>query len=359
MKASSPNLDRAHNILSSSIGADAHVDTLQRLLVDGVDLDAALSEGHVDYPRLLSGKVSLLVCALWTPTYYPREAAFARTIDLLAAARRFCAKSKHFKIAASVSAANKIIRDGSIAMVLSLEGCDALGRNLNLLERFREEGVSSIGLTHVSANDLSGSSTATSIHGGLSTLGRSAVIEMNRLGVLIDVSHASDEAVSDVLDVSTQPVVASHSCCRSLCESPRNLPDALIAAIASRGGVICIAAHAGFLHPEDIREITVPTIPEETKKDREALDERLRTEHIAALQAKDYRYATLEDLADHIEHAVRVAGIGHVALGSGVAGGNRGTTYHPGPNARIWLSEGKHTATLDRGVRGTGFGQIF
>src|SRR5579862_8211457 len=120
-------LDRAHKILSTSIGVDSHVDTLQRLLIEGADFSKDLADGHVDYSRLKLGHVSMLFCALWTPTYFPQQAALARTFELLAAVRDLCSRTNRFRIAANVIAAQEIIRQGSIALVLSLEGCQPLG----------------------------------------------------------------------------------------------------------------------------------------------------------------------------------------------------------------------------------------
>jgi membrane dipeptidase len=246
----------------------------------------------------------------------------ARTVDLLAAARQFCSQSKHFRIAESMSAAREIIRAGFIAIALSLEGCDALGGDIRLLKEFRKAGVLSVGLTHVSANDFADASTATPVHGGLSILGRQAVMEMNSLGMVIDVSHCSDEAVSQVLDVSVQPVIASHSCCRALCQTPRNLPNEFIRAIADGGGVVCVACHAGFLHPGDMTEISPPIVPPPGQAvAREALDDRLVGEHQAALRPQLRPKAELTDLADHVEHALRLAGPNGVAIGSDFDGG--------------------------------------
>src|ERR1700674_159194 len=160
MDLTSSDLDRANQILSASIGADAHVDTLQRLLIEGVNLDGHLIDGQVDYPRLHQGKVSALVCALWTPTYYPPAAALSRTFDLLSAATQFCSRSRHFKIAGNLADAMAEIRRGSVAMLLSLEGCDALNGDFAVFGQLQDAGITSIGLTHVTANWLADSSTA-------------------------------------------------------------------------------------------------------------------------------------------------------------------------------------------------------
>jgi len=315
-------LDRAHKILSTSIGVDSHVDTLQRLLIEGLDFSNELPNGHVDYPRLKLGHVSILFCALWTPTYFPQQAALARTFELLNAIQGLCSQTDRFRIVVNISEAREIIRKGSIALVLSLEGCQPLGGDLGLLRQLRKAGISSVTLTHIAANELADSSTAAPIHGGLSALGRAAILEMNQLGLLIDVSHCSDAAVEQVLGASERPVIASHSCCRKLCETPRNLPDSLIKAIVARGGVVCIAAHAAFLHPADRTELNLPIGPHSFQhKTREDLDKYLAKEHLTALAAHITPNAGLSDVVAHIDHAIRVAGSRGVGLGSDFDGG--------------------------------------
>lgn len=315
------DLDQANTILSGSIGMDAHVDTVQRLLIEGANLDDDLVAGHVDYPRLRAGGVDALFCALWTPTYYPPSAAWSRTLDLIAAARMFCSHSAHFTIATNAVEGLNAIRRSCIGMFLTLEGCDCLDGNLCMFDELQAAGVSSIGLTHVTANWLADSSTANPVHRGLSQKGREAIQKMNSLGLLIDISHSSDEAVKDVLGISAHPIIASHSCCRALCDSSRNLPDYLIEGIAAKGGLVCIAAHSAFLHPNARHEGSTSALPGEKAICREALDDHLAAEHTRALRTPASVYATVHHVVDHIDHAVQVAGISGVAIGSDFDGG--------------------------------------
>src|ERR1035441_6302037 len=147
MKGSMDQLVKvAQDVLDGAIGADAHVDTAQRLLIEGVNLNEALSDGHVDYPRLRRGSVSVLFAALWTPVYYPPDDALNRTWDLLSSVQGFCAHSKgHF----SIGWHPNHVEAKKISLILSLEGCHPLGTDIGLLSRLKESGISSITLTHV------------------------------------------------------------------------------------------------------------------------------------------------------------------------------------------------------------------
>ena len=181
-------------------------------------------------------------------------------------------------IARTVADARRLKREGKRALFLAIENGYAAGKDLANLARFKETGVAYITLCHNGSNDICDSARGKAEHGGLSAFGREVVREMNRLGIIIDVSHASERAFFDVLETSTHPVIASHSSAYSLHPHPRNLTDEQLEALAARGGVVQVCLYNHFL-------------------------------------AKDGK-ATLRDAIAHIDHVVRLVGIDHVGIGT-------------------------------------------
>ena len=162
--------------------------------------------------------------------------------------------------------------------MLGIENGYAIGRDKTLVKRFRDRGVVYMTLCHNGDNDICDSARGSGEHGGLSAFGREVVQEMNRVGMMIDLSHAAEKTFYDVLECSTQPVVCSHSSCRALCNHPRNLTDGQLRALAAKGGVAQVTMYSGFLCKEG--------------------------------------YATLDHFMQHLEHAIKVAGIEHVGVGT-------------------------------------------
>ena len=181
------------------------------------------------------------------------------------------------EIARTADDVRRIARDGRRAVLLGLEGGHALQGDVDVLRHLWANGVRYVTLTHTNTNAWADASTDTARWGGLNDLGRDLVREMNRLGVLVDLSHVSDATFADALAVTEAPVILSHSSCRALHEHPRNVSDALLRQLAENGGVVMINFYDTFLGDGDV---------------------------------------TLETALDHIEHAARVAGPAHVGLGS-------------------------------------------
>jgi membrane dipeptidase len=193
------------------------------------------------------------------------------------------------------------------------------------LREFYRRGVRYMTLTHNAATEWADSSNDEPRHNGLTDFGKQVIQEMNRLGMLVDISHVSDRTFYDVLETSRAPVIASHSCCRALCDAPRNLDDAMIQALASRGGVIHITFHIGFLSQEyaNASRAQAPEISSNeqavSKKfgENEARNlmelQRLSDESIRAGKLPQVSW---EKIVEHIDHAVRIAGADHVGIGS-------------------------------------------
>ncbi len=295
------------------IGVDAHIDTLARMLA------GAEGRGHVDVARLREGGVNVPFFALWAPTYFHGAEAVRRTLDLRDAFDRLVeANADSIELALGAGDVERITRAGKIAAILTVEGGHQIAGDLAVLRMYYRLGVRSMTLTHFRNNDLGDASTDRPQHNGLTEFGRAVVREMNRLGMLVDVSHVSDKTFYDTLAVTSKPVIASHSACRALSEVPRNMSDDMLRALARNGGVIGINFGEGFLNPKDaellkagIRNISF----REPRLTGKALD-RYAAEQYRRSFAPRVPFATIDDAVKHIEHAVKVAGIDHVGIGS-------------------------------------------
>jgi membrane dipeptidase len=317
---------RARDIHFSSIVIDTHADTPQRLLFDQFDLAARDKEGCVDIPRLRDGGVGAIFLALWVPVEITGGAATRRARELLAAvSRQLKIHGKEIELAVSSQEVRAARSQNKIAILLGVEGGHAIDNDLTILREFHAAGVRYMTLTHNEATEWADSSNSKPRHNGLTDFGREVIREMNRLGMLVDISHVSDATFYDVLESSRAPLIASHSCCRALCDAPRNLDDSMIKALASRGGVIHITFHNSFLNQEyatakralaseaEANELVVQQKfgANEARKLMEL--QRLSDESIRAGKLPQVGW---DKIVDHIDHAARIAGVDHVGIGS-------------------------------------------
>lgn len=315
----------ALRIHREAIVVDAHSDTPLRIVDDKVDIGVRSNEGDMDIPRLFDGGIDVQVFAAWVdPKFLPNN-AIKRAIDLLDGITEQIAKyPDKIEITLTATDVRRIVSENKIAAILAVEGGHAIEDDLAVLRTFYKLGVRYMTLTWMNTNNWADAAGDTAKWGGLSEFGVKVVREMNRLGMLVDVSHVSDETFWDVLQVSTDPVIASHSCCRKLCKHFRNLSDDMLKALAENGGVICINFFNGYLDPEyneQEKELT-----RELKSLRDSLKEKYKgdeakfwTEYKPILEKKKaelIKPVPLDKLIDHIDYAVKVAGIDHVGLGS-------------------------------------------
>ena len=312
-------LARAKKLAAQYIGIDSHIDTAQRVLIDHEDLAKRTVRGHVDLPRLREGGVRAPFFALWVPTYYHGAEAVRRTLDLRDAMQRFLdSHPDQIEMATSAADIERIVHSGRIAAFLTAEGGHQIDDDLAVLRQYRRMGIMAMTLTHFRNNDWADSSTDKPAHNGLTEFGREVVREMNRIGMIVDLSHVSDKTFYDALAVSTKPVIVSHSSCRALSGVPRNVTDDMLRALATNGGVIGINFGEGFVNQKDaellmqaVNSISFSKIPVLNGK---ALDD------YAAREFHDEKpvkvFATLDDVVAHIDRAVKVAGIDHVGIGS-------------------------------------------
>lgn len=317
---------RAREIHFSSLVFDTHVDTPQRLLFESFDLAQRDAEGCVDIPRLREGGVGAVFFALWVPIEITGAAAKRRAWNLLDATRKQIEFHDRELMLATASEEIRAARaQNKIAVLLGIEGGHAIDSSLEALREFHERGVRYMTLTHNASTDWADSSKDAPRHNGLTDFGREVIREMNRMGMLVDISHASDATFYDVLEISRAPVIASHSCCRALCGHPRNLDDAMIRALASHGGVIHIAFHDGFLSQE-YANASRAFSSEGDAHERAAAQEfgeneaaKLREEQRwsdESIRAGKLPQVSWEKILDHIDHVVGLVGAGHVGIGS-------------------------------------------
>ncbi len=317
---SSALAERARRIHASLIGVDSHIDTLQRVLNENVDVSRRQPTGHVDLPRLKEAGMVAPFFALWVPTFYKDSEAVRRTLQLRDAMQSLLdAHPDQIELATSAADVRRIARAGKIAAVLTLEGGHQIADDLAVLRVYHRLGIRSMTLTHFRNNHWADASTDRPQHNGLTDFGRQVVREMNRLGMIVDVSHVSDKTFYDTLETTTKPVIASHSSCRALSDVPRNMSDEMIRALARNGGVISINFGAGFLNPEDaeaLRRRIGEAVAAEPALSGRALDEFAASEYAREYDQMKPASATLEDALAHIDHAVKVGGIDHVGIGS-------------------------------------------
>ena len=313
--------DEAKSVQSQVLGVDGHNDTLQRVLMEGVDLGQRLPDGSVDLPRLREGGMHVPFFALWVPMYYHGAEAVRRTLDLRDAMQGVLDKyPDQIELATSARDIERIVAQKKIAAVLTVEGGHQIDNDLRVLRMYRRMGILSMTLTHFRSNDWADSSTGKPEHNGLTDFGKQVVHEMNSLGMIVDISHVSDKTFYDALEVSTKPVIASHSSCFTLSDLARNMKDDMFRALAKNGGVVGVNFSASFLNQKDAEEAKQFIAQHNTLEPNLAgaeLDQYMAKEYVEMGGAHPKMgTATLEDAAECIDHIVKVAGIDHVGIGS-------------------------------------------
>ncbi len=318
--------DKAKKLHFSSIVIDTHDDTTQRLLDPKFDLGARHSDGSIDIPRMRDGNLSALFFSIWIPSKITGPQAVKQALDQIDAVRETVRKHPNDLVLATTADEIRAAHaQNKIAALIGVEGGHMIGNDLSVLRTFSALGVRYMTLTHTGNTDWADSSTDKPEHNGLTDFGREVVREMNRLGVIVDVSHISDKTFYDVLATSKAPVFASHSSCRAICNAARNMTDDMIRDLATHGGVIQINYHVGFLSQE-FRDVEAAH-PELEKEINAEIKKRCGDDESCSLVAGDQivrEYMQSGKLPrvdwtkiiEHIDHAVKIAGSDHVGLGS-------------------------------------------
>jgi membrane dipeptidase len=324
--------EKARKIHFSSIVVDTHDDTTQRFLDGKFDLGDRTNTGSIDIPRMKEGGLTAIFFSIWIPSKVTGPEAVRRALEQIDAVREQVRQHPRDLVLATTAAQiREAKKKGQIAALMGVEGGHMINSDLAVLRKFAGLGVRYMTLTHSGNDEWADSSTDKAVHNGLTDFGKDVVREMNRLGMMVDISHVSDKTFADALAVSKAPMIASHSSCRAICDAPRNMTDDMMKALAARGGVVQINYHVGFLSQEfrDAEKADPKInadIGQEVNKrcgDNEAcqLLEGDTLTREAVEQGKLPR-VSYEKIIEHIDHAVKVAGADHVGLGSDFDGAN-------------------------------------
>ncbi|GLW54041.1 dipeptidase [Kitasatospora phosalacinea] len=327
-------LDRARAVLRTTPVLDGHNDLPWAMRaqagydLDAVDLTADQSHRlHTDFGRLRAGGVGAQFWSVYVPAELSGDGAVSATLEQVDFVRAMTARHpEHLRLALTADEVEAARAEGRIASLMGAEGGHSINSSLATLRALYELGVRYLTLTHNSNVPWADSATDEPVHGGLSPFGEEVVREMNRLGMLVDLSHVSADTMRDALRVSEAPVLFSHSSARAVCDHPRNVPDDVLAQLPANGGVAMVTFVPKFVLPAAV-EWTL------------AADENMRAHGLHPLEttpaamavqraheaAHPRPVATAGTVADHLDHVREVAGIDHVGIG----GDYDGTAFTP------------------------------
>ncbi|MFD7735884.1 dipeptidase [Kitasatospora phosalacinea] len=327
-------LDRARAVLRTTPVVDGHNDLPWAMRaqagydLDAVDLTADQSHRlHTDFGRLRAGGVGAQFWSVYVPAELSGDGAVSATLEQVDFVKAMTARHpEHLRLALTADEVEAARAEGRIASLMGAEGGHSINSSLATLRALYELGVRYLTLTHNSNVPWADSATDEPVHGGLSPFGEEVVREMNRLGMLVDLSHVSADTMRDALRVSEAPVLFSHSSARAVCDHPRNVPDDVLAQLPANGGVAMVTFVPKFVLPAAV-EWTL------------AADENMRANGLHPLEttpgamavqrayeaAHPRPVATAETVADHLDHVREVAGIDHVGIG----GDYDGTAFTP------------------------------
>lgn len=326
-------IKKADKIHASILTVDTHCDTPMDFSDPNFDLGVRHEEGCVDFPRMKEGGLHSEFFAVFIGQGPRNDSSYnkvhQKALEIFDAIHKNVEKNSALaEMAYTADDAYRIKKEGKIAAFIGLENGYPVGKDLSRVKQYYELGARYITLSHSKNNDICDSSTdpVGAEFDGLSPFGNEVVKEMNRIGMMVDISHVSDKSFYDVLKVTTAPVIASHSSCRALCGSPRNLTDDMLLALKENGGVIQICILGNYLKtPEPNPELDAKLKElRERYGDYNALSEDskkvVRTKY-RAIQKTYEKPATVKDVVDHIDHAVQVIGIDYVGIGTDFDGG--------------------------------------
>lgn len=319
-----PAQDRFERLMRDILIFDAHIDTPRYFVDEGYRLADEHGYYELDLPRMKKGRLGAVLFGIFAqPSEYAPQLWLPRALESLEALHReVTANSKDMEFAYSAADIERIHKSGKVAALASLEGGHLIADSLPILSTFYRLGIRYMTLAHFRSNNFADSMTDVEVHKGLSPFGRDLVKEMNRIGMMVDVSHISDKAVLDAVEASRAPVLASHSSAKAIAPIVRNMPDEIIRAIARKGGVVCINFHAGYLD-KAAYEVYIKNRARRDEEIKDVLTLRAsdpaRWELVRGIQKRYYGYMPKVDvkmLLKHIDHVAKLAGPDHVGLGS-------------------------------------------
>lgn len=329
----------------SSLVIDTHCDTTQRLLDPTFDLGVRHADGAIDIPRMREGGLKALFFSIFVPDSGGGPVAVAQALAQIAVVRKQAdLHPRDLALATTAGGIRKAAARKQIAVLMGIEGGHMINDDLKNLDRFFALGARYMTLTWAFNVNWADSSSEPPVHHGLTDFGRKVVARMNRLGMMVDVSHVSDKTFYDVLATSKAPVIATHSSCRALCDAPRNLTDQMIKDLAAKGGVIQINYYNAFLSQafKDAQLADGRRIEKEidaAARQRCGEDARCRRLESTRLVHEHMRNGTLprvdwRDVVAHICHAVSLVGAEHVGLGSDFDGASTPLDFEDA--AQLW-----------------------
>ena len=314
-------LSRAKKIAQTTIITDGHIDIPWRLTNKMEDISIRTKTGDFDYVRPKEGGLDAPFMSIYVPSSYQAGGAKAKADELIDLVLKLAEDSPDkFKVVTSTNEAEKAIEDGLVALPMGMENGAPIENDLSNITYFYKRGIRYITLTHGKDNLICDSSyDTTATWGGLSDFGHQVVNEMNRVGIMVDISHVSDNAFYDVMKITKAPAIASHSSCRVFTPGfERNMNDSMIKTLADNGGVIQINFGSSFI-TQDSRDKNTENstkINEYAKKHDYSPKDKEMIAFSKKVQEENPIYADVTDVVDHIDHVVKIAGIDHVAFGS-------------------------------------------
>ena len=313
----------AKRIASETIIVDTHIDVPYRLGHAWEDVSGPTAKGEFDYPRAVAGGLNVAFMSIYTPSRYDgTEKAKTHAEEMIAIVEKIEADAPtKFRIVRTAAEAEKAFKDGVVALPLGMENGSPVMGDLTNLDYFYERGIRYITLAHAKSNDIADSSYDPNHQwNGLSDFGKQVVTRMNELGIIVDVSHISDDTFWQVMELAAVPPVATHSSARHFTPGfERNMSDEMIKALAKKGGVIMINYGSSFLteaankYGPTMDEAYAKHIADNGLEDTSELKDQFEKDYRVA---NPYPYATVDDVLDHIDHVVKIAGIDYVGIGS-------------------------------------------
>jgi len=315
--------EQASQITRKYLLTDTHIDVPYRLHSGWVDVTVSAPDGQFDYPRAVEGGLNLPFMSIYTPAEMEKEGgSFELANQLIDSVEAVAARAPDkFMLVYTVADAKKAMESGRVGLAMGMENGSPIDHKIENVQYFADRGISYITLAHGLSNQISDSSyDKEQTWGGLSTFGKEVISEMNRVGIMVDISHVSDDAFWQTLEVTKVPVIASHSSARKYTPGfERNMSDEMIIALAKNGGVIQINWGSGFLTAEANAYSTKMWATGKAWLKENGFDE---DGEEARQYGKDYRanqpypYATMAQVVDHFDHVIKLVGVDHVGIGS-------------------------------------------
>src|SRR6202521_1915645 len=320
--------ERAKKLHFSSLVLDTHDDTTQRFFSRDFDIGKRNPDGHVDIPLMREGGMNAIFFSIWIDGRTMGSPAAEQALDQIDAVHENVRKnSKDLVFCRTAEEVRRAHAQGKIAALIGVEGGHMIGNDIRVLRMFGDLGVRYMTLSHFYNDEWADASTDKPGHNGLTDFGKEIVREMNRQGIMVDISHVSDKTFYDALEVSKAPLIASHSSCRAICNHPRDMSDEMIKALAAKGGVIQINYEKSFIDQsyKDASDkyaggVVTPKYEEEIRtkcgEDLECAGREAQKIINALIAEGKLPHVSWERIIDHIDHVAKLAGPDHVGLGS-------------------------------------------